>query len=72
MIRISLSNLLNQIETTMIKKCHRSYIAHLGKVKNIKGNAQGYKLILPEIEFEIPVSRSFISSIIPQLKMAKK
>ncbi|WP_079240216.1 LytTR family DNA-binding domain-containing protein [Chryseobacterium indologenes] len=68
MIRISLANVLQQIETCSVKKCHRSYIVNLGRVKNLKGNAQGYKLILPEIDFGIPVSRSFISSIIPQLQ----
>ncbi|MDQ1857374.1 LytTR family DNA-binding domain-containing protein [Chryseobacterium sp. WLY505] len=68
LIRISLANVLQQIETGSVKKCHRSYIVNLGRVKKIKGNAQGYKLILPEIDFEIPVSRSFIPSIIPQLQ----
>ncbi|WP_407848725.1 LytTR family transcriptional regulator DNA-binding domain-containing protein [Chryseobacterium sp. KCF3-3] len=68
LIRISLASVLQQIETDSVKKCHRSYIVNLGRVKNLKGNAQGYKLILPEIDFEIPVSRSFISSIIPQLQ----
>ncbi|SFN49373.1 transcriptional regulator, LytTR family [Chryseobacterium oleae] len=68
LIRISLSNLLNQVQTDYIKRCHRSYIVNLDKVKNIKGNAQGYRLFLSEIDFDIPVSRSFISLIIPKLK----
>jgi len=68
LVRISLSSALQQIENSTVKKCHRSYIVNLTKVKNLKGNAQGYKLILPEIDFEIPVSRSFITSIIPQLQ----
>ncbi|MGR3854936.1 LytTR family transcriptional regulator DNA-binding domain-containing protein [Chryseobacterium indologenes] len=68
LIRISLANALQQIETSSVKKCHRSYIVNLGRIKKLKGNAQGYKLILPEIDFEIPVSRSFIPSIIPQLQ----
>lgn len=68
LIRISLTNALLQIETNFIKKCHRSYIVNLGRVKSLKGNAQGYKLILTEIDFEIPVSRTFISSIIPQIQ----
>lgn len=68
LIRISLANVLQQIETGSVKKCHRSYIVNLERVKKLKGNAQGYKLILPEIDFEIPVSRSFIPSIIPQLQ----
>lgn len=70
-IRISLSNALQQTETQFIKKCHRSYIVNLKKVKHLKGNAQGYKLFLSEIDFEIPVSRSFISDIIPQLQSPK-
>ncbi|MEG0925802.1 LytTR family DNA-binding domain-containing protein [Chryseobacterium sp.] len=72
LLRISLSNVLSQVETDSIKKCHRSYIVNLEKVKNLKGNAQGYKLILPEIDFEIPVSRSFISNIIPGLQKYRK
>lgn len=68
LIRISFSNVLQQIETDSVKKCHRSYIVNLRRVKYLKGNAQGYKLIIPEIDFEIPVSRSFIPSIIPQLQ----
>ncbi len=72
LLRISLSNILVQVETDTIKRCHRSYIVNLGKVKSLKGNAQGYKMILTETDFEIPVSRSFISVIIPQLQQLKK
>lgn len=70
-LRISLSNILTQIQTQTIKRCHRSYIINLEKVKDLKGNAQGYKLFLQEIDFEIPVSRSFISIIIPELQHLK-
>ncbi|MGK6342143.1 LytR/AlgR family response regulator transcription factor [Chryseobacterium sp. DT-3] len=70
-IRISLSKLLNQLQTDSIKRCHRSYIVNLNKVKNLKGNAQGYRLFLSDIDFEIPVSRSFISLIIPKLRSSK-
>ncbi|TLX27293.1 LytTR family transcriptional regulator [Chryseobacterium indologenes] len=69
-LRISLSKVLPQIETQSIQKCHRSYIVNLGKVKNLKGNAQGYKLYIPDIGFEVPVSRSFIPTVIPRLKQS--
>ncbi|MBV8324772.1 LytTR family DNA-binding domain-containing protein [Chryseobacterium sp.] len=72
MIRISLANLLDQIESPAIKKCHRSYIVNLNKVIHSKGNAQGYRLTLPENDIEVPVSRSFISTIIPELKQYRK
>ncbi|WP_080777763.1 LytTR family DNA-binding domain-containing protein [Chryseobacterium phocaeense] len=71
LIRTTLSGLLDQVQTEAIKKCHRSYIVNLDKVKNIRGNAQGYKLSLSEIDFEIPVSRGFISLIIPKLGVLK-
>ncbi|KXH82909.1 LytTR family DNA-binding domain-containing protein [Chryseobacterium kwangjuense] len=71
LIRTTLSGLLDQVQTESIKKCHRSYIVNLDKVKNVRGNAQGYKLSLSEIDFEIPVSRRFISLIIPKLGVSK-
>lgn len=72
LLRISLTAILQQTENDLIRKCHRSYIVNLGKVKDIKGNAQGYKLFIPEIDFNIPVSRSFISAIIPKLQQIKR
>ncbi|MFN1219508.1 LytTR family transcriptional regulator DNA-binding domain-containing protein [Chryseobacterium kwangjuense] len=71
LIRTTLSGLLDQVQTESIKKCHRSYIVNLDKVKNVRGNAQGYKLFLSEIDFEVPVSRGFISLIIPKLGLSK-
>ncbi|WBV55616.1 LytTR family DNA-binding domain-containing protein [Chryseobacterium daecheongense] len=68
LLRISLSKLLDQIETHSIKRSHRSYIVNLTKVTHVKGNAQGYKLSLENIDFTIPVSRSFISTTISHLQ----
>lgn len=68
LLRISSSKLLDQVETYSIKKCHRSYIVNLNKVKDIKGNAQGYKLSLHDLDFSIPISRSFAPSIISKLQ----
>lgn len=72
LFRISLSNILIQVETHNTQRCHRSYIVNLNKVNKLKGNAQGYKLIISEMDFDIPVSRSFISVIIPRLHQLKK
>ncbi|WP_261510943.1 LytTR family DNA-binding domain-containing protein [Chryseobacterium paludis] len=68
LLRISSSKLLNQVETHTIKRCHRSYIINLNKVKNIKGNAQGYKLSIEKIDLAIPVSRSYAPYVISLLQ----
>ena len=48
-------------------RCHRTYIVNLQKVKNISGNAQGYKLELEGVEEIIPVSRSLNKEIATRL-----
>ena len=48
-------------------RCHRTYIVNLHKVKNISGNAQGYKLELDGVEEIIPVSRSLNKEIANRL-----
>ena len=40
-----------------IIRCHKSYIVNLNFVKNVTGNAQGYKLHLENSDIKIPVSR---------------
>lgn len=68
MIRISLTKLLNQIQTDTIKKVHRSYIVNLKKVKKFKGNTSGYKISIENIEKDLIISRHYIDSVIPVLK----
>jgi hypothetical protein len=67
-IRISLTNLLSQIQTDEIKKIHRSYIVNLKKVENFYGNSAGYKLSLFGTNNVLNVSRNYIESVLPTLK----
>ena len=39
-------------------RCHRAYLINLYRVKEVIGNAQGYKIKLEEVEELIPVSRN--------------
>lgn len=39
-------------------QCHRSYIVNLKKVLSFKGNSKGYLVMMEELTFQIPVSRS--------------
>lgn len=68
MIRISLTRLLNQIQTDAIKQVHRSCIVNLKKVNRFKGNASGYQLSMDNMEIELSLSRNYIQSVIPVLK----
>lgn len=68
MIRISLIKLLDQIETDVIKKVHRSYIVNLKKVTKFKGNSSGYKISIKNIEKELTISRKYIDLTLPVLK----
>ncbi len=49
-------------------RCHKSYIINTLHVSRVSGNAQGYKIHLENIEFEIPVSRSFPREMISSLR----
>ena len=42
-------------------RCHRAYLINLYRVKEVIGNAQGYKIKLDEVEELIPVSRNLNS-----------
>lgn len=67
MIRISLSKLINQIESDSIKQIHRSSVVNLKKVIKFKGNSSGYKITLDNVENELSISRNYITSIVPIL-----
>lgn len=59
LIRNKLSNIEKQISSDSIKRCHRSYLVNITKVKQVSGNAQGYKLHFVEAqEMTVPVSRA--------------
>jgi hypothetical protein len=63
LMRISLKNLQEQIDSAQIIRCHRSYIINTAKIISAKGNAQGYKLSVSGFDATVPVSRSFIPMV---------
>ena len=63
MLRTSLKQLVKQVaEHSSIVQCHRAFLVNLEKISDLRGNAQGYQLILQGTERMVPVSRSFIPS----------
>lgn len=69
LLRNTLKNIEEQFEKyNFIKRCHRYYIVNLNRVTSIDGNARGYKLTIPELDFNIPVSRSFPKEFFDSIK----
>jgi hypothetical protein len=63
MVRITLKNIESQIgKSGSFFKCHRAYIVNLSHIEKVKGNSQGYRLIIKYLEKEIPVSRNYSKS----------
>lgn len=57
---ILLRNTLKSVETLIgpfprLFKCHRSFVVNLDRVKRIKGNSQGYQLVMEGCDEEVPV-----------------
>lgn len=46
-----------------IQKCHRAFVVNLHFVEKVKGNSQGYRLMLKGWDEEIPVARSYNKEI---------
>lgn len=63
LLRTTLKSIENQIQSENILRCHRSYIVNFDKVKNAKGNAQGYKLSFENYDSFVPVSRKYLESV---------
>lgn len=64
---------IKELEATLspfdnIIKTHRSYLVNLYYIKNVTGNAQGYKLELDNYNESVPVSRNLIDQFNKQMK----
>lgn len=61
-LRITLTALENQLKEKcdFFVRTHRSFIVNAQRIQKVKGNAQGYQLLLESSEEEIPVSRKNI------------
>jgi DNA-binding LytR/AlgR family response regulator len=68
MIRSTLKKMEEQLsENQQFVRCHKSFIVNLQKLQHVKGNAQGYKLKLEGLDFEIPVSRKLSKTILEKI-----
>lgn len=44
-------------------RCHRAFLVNTGRVREAKGNSQGYRLKFGETPVEIPVSRAYTRAV---------
>lgn len=68
LIRNSFQKIEAQLTSASFLRCHRSYIVNLQKVKEVSGNAQGYKLHLDAPDLIVPVSRSKSKTVLEKLR----
>lgn len=69
LIRNSISKILEQlIIFKQINRCHRSFIVNFDNVESVRGNARNFNLQIKNLDFPIPVSRSFPKHLISLIK----
>jgi DNA-binding LytR/AlgR family response regulator len=72
LIRATLGKIEKQLSVyPSIRRCHRSYLVNLDNVIEIQGNARNYSIILQDLEFPIPISRTFQKEILASIKLIK-
>lgn len=61
LLRNTIKNMETQLQSTVLIRCHRSFIVNSDLIENVEGNAQGLRLTLKNLkDFEVPVSRKYI------------
>lgn len=65
LVRIKMKDLAEQLTPDHhFFRCHRSYIVHAKMIREISGNSQNQKIHLHHLELQVPVSRSFDTSLL--------
>ncbi|MEM6318686.1 MAG: LytTR family DNA-binding domain-containing protein [Bacteroidota bacterium] len=67
-LRNTISNIEQQLASTSVIRCHRSFLVNTDLVEKVAGNAQGLRLALTNLpETTIPVSRKYIATLRAQI-----
>lgn len=54
-------------EFPFVVRCHRAFLVNINAIDQVKGNSQGYRLLVSGIEEEIPVSRAYAKQVKDQI-----
>ncbi len=71
LLRSTLSNLFESINSVVIIRCHRSYIINLLNVSTVKGGNFEMTLNIDPFDVHIPVSKSYRESTLENLRKVK-
>ena len=68
LLRLTLKSLEEQLPMGRIARVHRSFLANLEQVDELRGNASGYRLFFALANAEIPVARNRSRDILVQIE----
>jgi hypothetical protein len=68
LVRTSLKRLEASLDEPLLRRCHRSFIVNLQRVRSCHGNRHGLKLGLEDGDKPIPVSRAYTETILALLR----
>jgi DNA-binding LytR/AlgR family response regulator len=71
LLRSTLTKIEEQIKTSYIQRCHRSYLINLHQIQYVDGNSRGLQLQLLDMDKTIPVSRKYVKTILNQIEATK-
>lgn len=64
LVRNTLKNIEEQLKNNSnIIRCHRTFIVNIKYVTKLTGNYQGFRLKLPDLDTEVPVSRQYLLKV---------
>lgn len=64
LLRVALAGVERQFNDGSVVQCHRSYLVALAAVAGVRGNAQGFRLVLRDLAETVPVSRSRAKAVL--------
>lgn len=63
-IRITITKVAENIKSTRLFRCHKSFIINPTMIESVKGNSNGYKIKMKNINTQIVVSRNYVKEFV--------
>ncbi len=63
-IRITITKVAENIKSTRLFRCHKSFIINPTMIESVKGNSNGYKVKMKNINTQIVVSRNYVKEFV--------